>query len=140
MSNPFVQFSIATEGYLTTGRYSKLQESMQHLPDPIFSDLMKYLLESVQKDMESCIEVSFNEMSLAQYCAMINWKGSADGAIQHIHQLHGERWKVGEDGMIHFPVKQTENTMEAKKTLGDLIFQLNDFERIWLVCFKYRFP
>lgn len=135
MSNPFVQFSIATEGYLTTGRYSKLQESMQHLPDPIFSDLMKYLLESVQKDMESCIEVSFNEMSLAQYCAMINWKGSADGAIQHIHQLHGERWKVGEDGMIHFPVKQTENTMEAKKTLGDLIFQLNDFERIWLVCY-----
>lgn len=133
MLSPLIQFSIDVEGYLTTGRYSKLQECMQHLPDEMFSHLMRYLLESIQEDIESCIEVSFREMSIDQFSTMINWKGSADELIEHVQKTHGDRWEV-RDGMIFFPVKKVEDAMEAKKTLGDLIVQLNDFEKIWRVC------
>lgn len=129
MLSPLIQFSIDVEGYLTTGRYSKLQECMQHLPDEMFSHLMRYLLESIQEDIESCIEVSFREMSLDQFLTMINWKGSLDDLLKHIQETHGNRWEV-RDGMIFFPVKRVEDAMEAKKTLGDLIVQLNDFEKI----------
>ena len=129
MLSPLIQFSIDVEGYLTTGRYSKLQECMQHLPDEMFSHLMRYLLESIQEDIESCIEVSFREMSLDQFLTMINWKGSSDDLLKHIQETHGNRWEV-RDGMIFFPVKRVEDAMEAKKTLGDLIVQLNDFEKI----------
>lgn len=83
-----IQFSVLIEGYLTTGRYNRIQECMQNLPNPIFSHLMDYLLESIREDIESCIEVSYKQLSLQEYCQTVNWKGTVEEAAIYISQNH----------------------------------------------------
>ncbi|KAK8816142.1 hypothetical protein WA556_001087 [Blastocystis sp. ATCC 50177/Nand II] len=74
MENPLIQFSVHIEGYLTTGRYNKIQEYMQLLPHPLFSYLMAGLVESIRDDIESCIEESYRELSVEDFCRTVNWK------------------------------------------------------------------
>ena len=88
LTNPMIQFSVHIEGYLTTGRYNRIQECMQNLPNPIFSHLMDYLLESILEDIESCIEVSYKQLSLQEYCQTVNWKGTVEEAAAYIAQNH----------------------------------------------------
>lgn len=83
-----IQFSVNIEGYLTTGRYNRIQECLQTLPHPIFANLMDYLLDSIREDIENCIEVSYKKLHIQEFCNMINWKGSVEEAAQYISQQH----------------------------------------------------
>lgn len=83
-----IQFSVNIEGYLTTGRYNRIQECVQNLPHPIFSHLMDYLVESIREDIENCIEVSYKQLHIQEYCRLVNWKSSIDEAASFISQNH----------------------------------------------------
>lgn len=128
MENPLIQFSVHIEGYLTTGRYNKIQEYMQLLPHPLFSYLMAGLLESIREDIESCIEESYHALSVEDFCRTVNWKGSLEEALHYIQETH-ENWVV-RDGVILFPRKVASEKKERMETLGDLIKQINDIEMI----------
>jgi len=108
MNNPLIQFSVNIEGYLTTGRYNKIQENMQHIPHPLFSYLMSGLLDSIREDIESCIEESYHKLSVEDFCRTVNWNGSLDEIMQYINAVHSN-WVVC-DGIIYFPRK-----MESEK-------------------------
>jgi hypothetical protein len=88
MESPLIQFSVNIEGYLTTGRYNKIQECMGNLPDPIFSHLMKYLLDSIRSDIENCIEVSYHWISLTDFCKISGMNGSMDEIKEYIRKVH----------------------------------------------------
>ena len=49
--NPLIQFSVNIEGYLTTGRYNRIQECMENLPNEHFVHLMDYLVNSIREDI-----------------------------------------------------------------------------------------
>lgn len=132
MENPLIQFSVHIEGYLTTGRYNKIQEYMQLLPHPLFSYLMAGLVESIRDDIESCIEESYRELSVEDFCRAVNWKRSLEEVLCHIEEAHGN-WVV-RDGVIVFPRRVASEKKERMETLGDLIKQINDIETIWSVC------
>ena len=86
--NPLIQVSVNIEGYLTTGRYNRIQECMENLPNEHFVHLMDYLVNSIREDIENCIEVSYKQMSCQDYCKCINWQGTVEEAMNYIIQNH----------------------------------------------------
>ena len=61
---------------------------MQNLPHPIFSHLLDYLVDSIREDIESCIEVSYKQLGIQEFCQMINWKGTVEEAARFITEQH----------------------------------------------------
>ena len=134
MENPLIQFSVQIEGYLTTGRYNRIQECVRQLPHPLFSYLMTGLLESIREDIENCVEESYSQLSVQEFGKLVGWTGSEDEMLQSIRERHGA-WVV-RDGVIVFPRREVSEEKEKMATLGDLIRQMNDIEMIWRVCFQ----
>lgn len=133
MENPLIQFSVQIEGYLTTGRYNRIQECVRQLPHPLFSYLMTGLLESIREDIENCVE-SYSQLSVHEFGKLVGWTGSEDSMLQSIRERHSA-WVV-RDGVIVFPRREVSEEKEKMATLGDLIRQMNDIEMIWRVCFQ----
>ena len=153
LQSPLIQFSVNIEGYLTTGRYNKIHECMNKLPNPIFSHLMVYLLHSIRylrmdriryrADIENCVEVSYRQMDLSEFARIINWADSPDDLIQYIHSQHvflvctihsQPNWIIDQNNILSFPHKVLESQEITKQTLGDLIKQVNDIQTISIVC------
>ena len=61
---------------------------MQNLPHPIFSHLINYLVDSIREDIENCIEISYKQLAIQEYCQMINWKGTVEEAALFIAEHH----------------------------------------------------
>ena len=129
LQSPLIQFSVNIEGYLTTGRYNKIHECMNKLPNPIFSHLMVYLLHSIRADIENCVEVSYRQLDLGEFARIINWADSPDDLIQYIHSQH-PNWVIDQNHVLSFPHKVFESQEITKQTLGDLIKQVNDIQTI----------
>ena len=134
MENPLIQFSVQIEGYLTTGRYNRIQECVRQLPHPLFSYLMTGLLESIREDIENCVEESYSQLNVQEFGKLVGWTGSEDDMLQSIRERHSA-WVV-RDGVIVFPRREASEEKEKMATLGDLIRQMNDIEMIWRVCFQ----
>ncbi|KAK8789423.1 hypothetical protein WA588_001308, partial [Blastocystis sp. NMH] len=128
LQSPLIQFSVNIEGYLTTGRYNMIQECMHHLPNPIFSHLMTSLLQSIRTDIESCIEVSYREISVNEFVKTIGWTDSLPTLFELIRSQHPS-WVIEEDKIV-FPRKMMETQEFTKNTLGDLIRQVSDIQTI----------
>ena len=128
MENPLIQFSVQIEGYLTTGRYNRIQECVRQLPHPLFSYLMTGLLESIREDIENCVEESYSQLSVQEFGKLVGWTGSENDMLQSIRERHGT-WMV-RDGVIVFPRREVSEEKEKMATLGDLIRQMNDIEMI----------
>lgn len=157
LQSPLIQFSVNIEGYLTTGRYNKIHECMNKLPNPIFSHLMVYLLHSIRQfllegvnrrsDIENCVEVSYRQLDLGEFARIINWADSPEDLIQYIRSQHVSfgccielqpNWVIDQNHVLSFPHVVMESQEITKQTLGDLIKQVNDIQTILGVCWRIK--
>jgi len=107
-TNDFLKFPVEYEECLMEGSYNKIFKQFQNLPAPNYQFFVDLLNESIREQVASCMEASYQSMSVVDASKMLFMDPVKQGPV--LKEYAGKRGWILKDNLFEFPkeVKKEE--------------------------------
>ncbi|KAI8799863.1 COP9 signalosome [Cladochytrium replicatum] len=128
LDNVYIRQPIQVETCLMEGSFNKLWYSSANVPAPEYSIFMDLLMKMIREEISSCMEATYESLSVADASAMLYFKGVSefkDFAKQ-------KKWNTTYQQRIQFrePVDAKQSSFGFSRTIARTLRYAREMERI----------